>query len=570
MPSLSVVALTNINQDDFGGGIYRGRKAPPTALYDCVNGLINDEGLPFRRGGSAYHSASDAPADLRRMIVAYLQAVHANRVLVSTSSGRYVLNGSLAPVASDSRLISSRHASSGNYIAFVNGAAEVVLYAGSLKSTQYATGTVTVTNGSAAVTGSGTSWLANADAGMILFSGVNTPAVVKSIDSDTALTLADPWAGTGAAGAAYSLEISVNISMFGTGATRSFVASAGSGSPRLLWCIGNRVYFTDRGDPTTFTAENYHELPSNALIVGAEGRGDSALIFTTAGAWAIGNLSFDPIDASGNIQHTVQQVNKDVTLWDDYGIAGYAGGLVVPAIDDVFLMGADGLAPVTEAVRPLYRDYVKAGYQTGQGAVHRGHYFLPILNGTTLVDTLICRLDRGAAWTRFAGHAAGAAYGTLIEESARQPKLLGLKGARVTDLTGCFTPAAGNALDADGTTSDMVIITRDYPLGANQPGFAQKLRSRHELVDDGSGGTAAPTVTPAVSSDQDGGTFTTLTERGEQGGATGWGVSDGSVYQWALVGKKRERIRFRLTIAGACASFVLRSIELLMRPSGKQ
>jgi hypothetical protein len=43
------VALVSSNLGDFGGGIYRGRKAPPNTVYDLVNGLINDEGLPYRR-----------------------------------------------------------------------------------------------------------------------------------------------------------------------------------------------------------------------------------------------------------------------------------------------------------------------------------------------------------------------------------------------------------------------------------------------------------------------------------------------------------------------------------------
>jgi hypothetical protein len=213
---------------------------------------------------------------------------------------------------------------------------------------------------------------------------------------------------------------------------------------------------------------------------------------------------------------------------------------------------------------------VKAGYQPGMATVYRGHYILPIMNGSTWVDTLVCRIDRDAAWTRWAGHAGGPAYSVLTGEASRQPKLLALRGPRVLDLSGAFTPDATVAQDADGTTSDCVMTTTDFPTGDNQYGFVQRARLRYELTDDGNGATAAPTVAIAYSSDQDGGTFTTLTERGEQGGAAGWGVSDGSKYQWALVGKRRERIRFRVTVTGACASFVLRSIELLLRPTGKQ
>jgi hypothetical protein len=555
------VALASQQQQDFSAGIYRGRKAPENAVYDCVNGLINDEGLIYRRGGTTYRSEEDADETLLRLHAIFMRAPGEPRVLASSDVALYVLNDSDEPVVIG-QPTRSRPASVGDFAVFAVSAYLIQLYGGNQLEVSYSTGTVDVTEGSAAVTGAGTAFASNLDSGSILRVAGDF-AVVRSVDSDTELTLASPWTGATAVGTAYDLNatFSFGITALAGETGRPYLASAGAGTSRLLLCVGNRIYFTPPGDPIGFAADQYHEVPANVTIVGAEGMGDSVLIFTTRGVWRISNLSLDPVDAYGNIQHTVEQVNTDVTLWDDYGIAGYGTGIVVPAIDDVFLMGGDGLAPLTGRIRPLYRGHVRAGYQPGMASVHRGHYFLPIMDGTTLVDTLVCRLDRDAAWTRFAGGAAGPAYATLIEETAREPKLLGLKGERVTDLTRCF--ATTTATDADGTTSDLVIETRDFPLGANQPGFAQKVRARYEL--DG-----AATVTPAFSSDQDAGVFTELTGLGEQDGGDGWAESDGSKYQWAIVGKKRERIRFRLTIAGACTSFVMRSIELLTRPSGKQ
>jgi hypothetical protein len=72
----------------------------------------------------------------------------------------------------------------------------------------YAVGTVTLTNGSAAVTGLGTAWLANAyDGDLIVFSspvtGVN---MVASVQSNTSLTLASPWTGVTTSGVAYAVS----------------------------------------------------------------------------------------------------------------------------------------------------------------------------------------------------------------------------------------------------------------------------------------------------------------------------------------------------------------------------
>jgi hypothetical protein len=298
--------------------------------------------------------------------------------------------------------------------------------------------------------------------------------------------------------------------------------------------------------------------------------GDAALFFTTAGVWRISNLSLDAVDDAGNVQHIVEQVNKDLALWDDVGLAAWDSGLVVPAIDDVYLASPDfALRSISEGLRPLYRSYVNAGYQPGMASIHRGHYWLPILNGTTLVDTLVCRLDRptqtpsGRAiwpWTRWSGQASSPAYAALVAEAARQPKLLGLSGTRVTNLTA--TLDGQGATDADGSNIGLTLTTNDVPLS---DGTATKLRLRYELV---SAGT--PTVTTEYSSDQDAGAFTALTVKGGQYGATGGVASSGGTYSWWRVNKRRERIRFRVTFGGTITSVVMRALEVLSRPSGKQ
>lgn len=67
---------------------------------------------------------------------------------------------------------------------------------------QYKTGTATVVNGSAAVSGSGTQWLANVQAGdSFVMAGVSLVYDVASVDSDTQLTLTAPYGGTGKTGA---------------------------------------------------------------------------------------------------------------------------------------------------------------------------------------------------------------------------------------------------------------------------------------------------------------------------------------------------------------------------------
>lgn len=64
-------------------------------------------------------------------------------------------------------------------------------------SGQYRTGSASVTNGSAVVTGSSTEWLANVQAGdLFKVKDINTIYEILSVDSDLQITLKIPWAGS--------------------------------------------------------------------------------------------------------------------------------------------------------------------------------------------------------------------------------------------------------------------------------------------------------------------------------------------------------------------------------------
>lgn len=582
------MALASASQDDFSAGIFRGRKAPPGAVYDAVNGLIDDTGLLYKRGGSAYWSTSNA-STLTRLATAYMVGPKAQRVVAWGASDLFVFDASPAPVAFTMSpsgaygrpvsvgglLIWERNESAGN---------ELLLYGGSLTPPAAATfNTVTVTIDSATVTKTaGTSWVGTATPGMILRLTVGSATIygiVRTVDSANQVTLVDPWTGPTTSTTSYELVGLKGwpILLDAPIAANIYLGSAGSPA-RLLLALGNRVYESARGNPLDVDSDVYHELPPAMEITGIQGVGDSALVFGSTGVWALGNLNLDPIDAFGNIQQTVEQVTGDVILWGEAGITPWAGGAIVPAIDDIYLLGLDGATvPITgdsenEKVRRLYRSYTKtAGYLPGTSCVHRGHLFMSVMNGSTVVDTLVCRLDRGSPWTRWSGHAAGAGFAVLPSTSSVAPKLLSVASQRVTDLSGTLDPVAGNSADADATVPSLTVITRDYPLSAGGAhGFCKRLRVRAEVTDDANGATAAAAATVEYSSDADGGTFTALTEKGEQNGGSGWATSTGALYWWALVGKRRERIRFRLVFSGGTASTILRSIELLLRPTGKQ
>lgn len=583
------MAPRSIVQDRFGGGIFRARRAPADSVYDAINALVNDERELFRRAGSTYRSTSNAASTL-------LTALH----VVETVAGQRVMFGGSVEVldAVDAPLnlgnaLGKSIAVLGPYVVWPNGGTGLTLYAGSLKTGTVSAGTVTVTNGSKAVTGVGTTWLTGSpvDKGMILDvdpSSSNAPfGVVDSVSSNTALTLVEAWTGPTAAGQTYALgpvrthdpgAIKSVSPMIGA-AGDTFVDTAGG---RLLRARGNRMAFSAPGDPFSLADSDYHELPRSAVVTGLSVIDDTAILFTTTGAWAISNLALDALDDAGNVQHSVQQINKDVLLWSDPGIAAYQGALIVPAVDDVWAFSL-GAAPValSEGIRPYYRELVEAGYRLGMAVVYRGHYILPVLDGSSaVVDVLVCRLDlrddRGArrpVWTRWANHAAGQAYAVQVDPStARTPKLLGVAARRVTDLTGCFDPDATRKDDADGTDHQFTVTSNDVDTGPGLRGnTVLKAVVDHELVD---AAADNPTATFATATGAEGSAFTTCTNA-NTGGTTA-PESDGSVpAAFAVVGanggpRKAERIRWRWQTTGAAASAILRRVKLEIRPSGRQ
>lgn len=67
-------------------------------------------------------------------------------------------------------------------------------------------GTATLTNGSAAVVGQGTSWLTTVNIGDQIVGNDNRIATIASVNSNTSLTLTRPWQGTSQAAQPYEIR----------------------------------------------------------------------------------------------------------------------------------------------------------------------------------------------------------------------------------------------------------------------------------------------------------------------------------------------------------------------------
>lgn len=563
---------------------------PNGGAYALQNLVIGDDGPAFRRGGTTMKSNADFGTSGLRMLWDGNLAGGQRTVFANSADFGVLAADDVAPVnVGGPGLTGPVQPAVIDGLLFMGSSA----YGGSRKTAGYSTGTIALTNASTTVVGSGTSWTANVDAGMVLTIGSRLHAV-KSVTDNTHLELYQAFAGSTASGLAYSLDpVAAVPAAYNPGG--SWVAAGN----RLLSLLGDRVAMSAQFDSTSWDATDEWLLPGAQLLGGAA-IGDRVYLFTTQGVWALSNLDYDLTDAAGNIQQSLQQANADVVLWNEAGIATWENALIVPAVDGAWLVDGGRMEPLTRSIAPLWRDYVSRGYRTGRAAVFAGHYFLPILDGgTSPVDLLVCRLDRPTQmrplgkvwpWTNWAGGAANvtALAARSSAGTTRQPLLLGAdRSAAGRIVTYAPFQPEGPKADHDGTVPIWELVTRAFPLG--QLGTAKYLRLRYEM-----GPTPARIDVAYTTEARDGtsgmkwGTFqwgkgtwqkpagqTWVPIFGQQTEVLGSAPpvvaaeSDGSVPFTYRIGKRTRYMQFRLRGAWATERTVLRSLELFVRPSGR-
>lgn len=562
-----------VQQSDFSGGAFPlQERVPRTGVEDAVNLLVDDDGSIFKRGGGVYQGAA-AAATLDALWDVELGGGQRTVARVPSLQGITVLASNDATWASSTSWVSGggNTTTVGGRVAVVDGVmalplrynatGQVVLYGGGSPGGEYHTGTVSVSQGSRTVTGVGTSWVGNVAPGDIFnpgggIVGASGFGVVQSVNSNTDITLAVPWiAPTLGAGTAYEFIGAPFIALQLAPTAMPVVGAAGN---RLFVAEGDVIEFTDIGNPANVPAGNYHRIPG-AVITGLQGVEGGLLVFSNEGIYRISNVEYDLTDALGNVQQSLSLLNQDIVLWHENGLAVSPAGVVVPAVDDIYIVGAS-LSVIGGGIRKLYRRYVAAGYTLGNATIVRGHYVLPVLNGAAWVDTLVCRLDTGA-WGRMDGYSGQcvAFARRVTKDTTRTQRLFGVHSSRLVDCTGWFAPAAGNKSEADGSTHNLQVTLRTVNRSVVGETL-RKTRVRYELDDAASDN---PTLTAEVAVGRPGSAFTGLAGSAPENAGQ-------APHVWSKVNKKGSEFRMRLTSVGPSASLVLRSVEYAFRPTGRQ
>jgi hypothetical protein len=265
------------------------------------------------------------------------------------------------------------------------------------------------------------------------------------------------------------------------------LAAAGG---RLVIGQGRFVRFSASGNPRLFDPTDFHELPEGAQIRGLATIKSTLLVFTGYGIWAIENLDLDLTDDAGNPQQVMQKLIPELGLLHESGLVEWSGRIIAPCGSRIMLIDTVS-APVSisDSIPPLYSQHVLAGDLPGGAKVYRNHLFLPWLNAAGVpLSTLVCRLNRPVnaratyyPFSIFTGHAASMVMGDMASVTNAPTMLAAHADGRIVDYQGIFDPDAQHAADADGTTPEFDLETRDFPTGNGQPNHLRALRLSYTL-----------------------------------------------------------------------------------------
>jgi hypothetical protein len=569
--------MGEIGQLDWSSGIVQSvarRLLPGNAAWDIQDCLLDDDGYAYQRGPVAKLSASATSTALGAVWEAGF--VSGRRTLLAPSAGgNYVLNGT-TPLQLDQMLIAPGPALD-HYLAAPGAQLGDVLwrvrtldtthqvegYAGSLKTVAagYArAGAVALTKDSPIVTDAGAAFLANVDSGMFVNTGGTQQYVVKSVDSNTQVTLTEPFAEatTAVGGATFTSLATLDPGII---LNPSCVATVGD---RLCVAAERRLYIGPTRDPvsgrirwaTGFDVDSYHEFPG--VITALAALRDRLFVFTTAGTYVVSGIALEIVDAYGNPQQRVELVSGDLIVRSAGSWCAWREHLVVAAADGVYLIDAQGgLERLSTAITPIWRAHVLAGHTSGMLGAFRDHVFVPI--GT---EVLVGRLDRrietpagkSAPWTRLTQGDMAAITAITTADPNGSPKLIASSSASgwVLDCSSVFQTSATAAATTDAVSSATVtgiIDTRDY---APAQGAQATIR---DVVLDYWSGNGTVTVQWA----RDGGSLTTCATAPAANLAT-------QAPRVVAVGGSGRFVSFRLTLAGKGAQ--LRGLTLRFRERG--
>lgn len=209
-------------QDRFDGGLNERHELAPNSLSVLTNAYVSDDGTITKRGGKSVVQTLDVGSAADTAADSIISGSHTGYLFKDSSAGTLTwldpgttelditglkwYHASWTSLAIPTGLVRKTAGNLPDELLYVDNG-RIYRWAGNTLAAGYSTGTVAGTAGAAVVTGTGTSWSANANAEMYFIIESSNPQVyrIESVDSNTQITL-DRNLDTSPAGANYSIQ----------------------------------------------------------------------------------------------------------------------------------------------------------------------------------------------------------------------------------------------------------------------------------------------------------------------------------------------------------------------------
>ena len=254
----------------------------------------------------------------------------------------------------------------------------------------YKTGTVTVTNGSAAVTGAGTSWVDNGtlNAGDIIKLPDGLLYEVLSIGSNTGLTLASNYLGSNASGGAYAIMPIGLLPSTLAQQVKSVLATANT-------ALSSMVRFDTNSQGLTNTEQQNARLNINALTAADVGYG-----YLTKSVAGGADITLSAAEAANEILNFTGTLTANINVivpaaartWTVRNATSGAYSLTLKTPSGTGIAVTQGT--ITQACCDATNVVAGMSSITGNATV-TGSLTAGAISGTTLTETT------GAAWTNY-------------------------------------------------------------------------------------------------------------------------------------------------------------------------
>lgn len=490
-------ALRTIGQDDFAAGILRGPAPdvqPGVGVSSAVNGLYNDDGDVYRRGGTINTGMPALANPVQYVWSGYLAGI--KRMMIGTYNSAYAVD----PVTKARTLLANSqvdftHAVQGAVTGELLFLPDSRVWGGATKPDNHAQQQVTTSAGWPDVVGVSTTFTTSLEIGTVMFIYGDGYYRVIAITDDTHATLDRSVKNSGTV-TFVTDSLGYWDRPYKLDKTGRMHVAAIAG--RLVAAVNNRIAFSEADNPWSFVADDFHELPGGVIVTGLAPLRDTLLVFTNYGLWTISNMAYDLTDALGNIQQNLSLIAPGVSLWGEGGLAEWAGRIVAPCLDRIYIVDAiNPPQPISDSISPSYQKLLQTpGVQPGGAKAWRNHYFLPLLREKTgpsdqeCISLQICRLDRPVQgrqlyfpWSTFEGHGGRMMAADINLLGATPTMLVAHQSGTLIDYGKTFDPEASVKNDADGSAHVFDVESRDFPTGNGQPNHVRKLRLRYSLDD---------------------------------------------------------------------------------------